>query len=661
MNTTMRVLKYSLCVLSVAASAWAGDNASADNVSAGNADDYLRAIRANDLTSLRSMSKPGIQNVRDRLDSTPLHYAALYGSADAVRIILDAGGDPNARNKSQATPLMYSAYDLAKTRLLVEKGGDVNAKTSDGSTPLWVAAGVPGNSETVRYLIGKGADLKQMGIRDTDYLMRAAEHEDVSTLRLLLDKGLDPHHVNASGDTALANSVACDGGVKARMLIEAGSDVNAANTDAGSVKNGPIDIIHVTPLMLAATCGEAAVTSALLKAGAKVNAVDGRHMTALMMAVAVDHAAPETASVLIAAGADLNIADRNSETALDWARKYRNPAVVALLEKNGAHAKGLAAAPVKPADYKPQAREAIDRASALLAKSNEVFFREGGGCVGCHHQPFAGRAFGAVKAAGLPAEPRLRQILMDGMVADQARELTRLPLMTVGGGGFDSFLYPLAAEADMGEPSTQFTDAMVHYIAEQQQTSGAWSGPGSRPPLQESSITRTMLAIYALKTYGWPAERPEFDRRIAQAREWLRTAPSSTTVDEADRLMGLSLAGSSAADLKTLSQALLGQQHADGGWAQTTWLESDAFGTGAVLYSLRKAGLLQASDPAYKRGAQYLLDTQFPDGSWYVRSRVVKLQPYFQSAFPFDHDQWISNSATAYAVMALAPVAGAAH
>jgi len=37
----------------------------------------------------------------------------------------------------------------------------------------------------------------------------------------------------------------------------------------------------------------------------------------------------------------------------------------------------------------------------------------------------------------------------------------------------------------------------------------------------------------------------------------------------------------------------------------------------------------------------------------------VKLQPYFQSAFPFDHDQWISNSATAYAVMALAPVAGA--
>jgi len=51
------------------------------------------------------------------------------------------------------------------------------------------------------------------------------------------------------------------------------------------------------------------------------------------------------------------------------------------------------------------------------------------------------------------------------------------------------------------------------------------------------------------------------------------------------------------------------------------------------------------------------LGTQFPDGSWYVRSRSPKLQPYFQSAFPYEHDQWISAAATARAVMALAPAA----
>jgi hypothetical protein len=37
-----------------------------------------------------------------------------------------------------------------------------------------------------------------------------------------------------------------------------------------------------------------------------------------------------------------------------------------------------------------------------------------------------------------------------------------------------------------------------------------------------------------------------------------------------------------------------------------------------------------------------------------VVSRAVKFQPYFQSGFPHDHDQWISAAGTAWAAMALA-------
>ena len=139
---------------------------------------------------------------------------------------------------------------------------------------------------------------------------------------------------------------------------------------------------------------------------------------------------------------------------------------------------------------------------------------------------------------------------------------------------------------------------------------------------------------------------------------WLATARGWTTVDEADRVTGLRLAGADPNEVRKFGEKLLSQQRGDGGWAQTAYLDSDAFGTAAVLYSLRKAGLLDISDAAYQRGARFLLERQFPDGSWYVRSRAVKLQPYFQSGFPFGHDQWISNAATAYAAMALAPVAG---
>ena len=105
-----------------------------------------------------------------------------------------------------------------------------------------------------------------------------------------------------------------------------------------------------------------------------------------------------------------------------------------------------------------------------------------------------------------------------------------------------------------------------------------------------------------------------------------------------------------------MAQSLLKRQRAEGGWAQNSQLEPDAYGTALVLYSLGKAGVLKASDKPYRRGAAYLLRTQYPDGSWFVRSRAPKLQPYFQSGFPYDHEQWISASATAYAVMALAPV-----
>jgi hypothetical protein len=36
-----------------------------------------------------------------------------------------------------------------------------------------------------------------------------------------------------------------------------------------------------------------------------------------------------------------------------------------------------------------------------------------------------------------------------------------------------------------------------------------------------------------------------------------------------------------------------------------------------------------------------------------VRSRSLKFQPYFESGFPYGHDQWISAAATAWASMAI--------
>jgi ankyrin repeat protein len=621
------------------------------------ADDVFRAIRANDLDVLRRLSPQSV-NVRDRLDTTPLHYAALYGNTESVRILLERGADPKARNKSEATPLIYAACSFDKTRLLVEKGADVNAQSAIGMTPLLVAVSVHGNMETVRYLLDKGADLKAVVALDgTDALQMAAEKGDVAMVRLLLKKGADPRRANLAGYTALLNSFAVPDKESVQVLIDAGSDVNVANTFAGMVKNGPIALVHLTPLELAVSEMEPSVTKALLKAGARPNEPDCRKLTPLAVAVATDGAKTATIRQLIDAHADVNAKDLNGESVLDWALKFRNPEVLQILQAAGAKPSVAPAPPQHPSGFVPGApKDAVARSSALLAKSGEIFFAEGGGCVGCHHQPLNARAFAALRAANGKPDERIRRTFLDGMIANRPFMVSSYPQMVSRGGDFDESLAQTEALIALDEPASPTTDAIVHYLAGRQSTSGAWENAGlPRPPLQASSITRTAYAVRALKAYGWPARRQEFDERIARARGFLLTANPATSYEQADRIVGLKAAGASSDVIEKAARALMDQQRPDGGWSQTAYLDSDAYATGLVLSTLYQGGYLKPASPAYARGVAYLVKTQFPDGSWYVRSRAPKLQPYFQSAFPYDHDQWISTAATAMAVMALAP------
>jgi squalene cyclase len=141
---------------------------------------------------------------------------------------------------------------------------------------------------------------------------------------------------------------------------------------------------------------------------------------------------------------------------------------------------------------------------------------------------------------------------------------------------------------------------------------------------------------------------------IERARIWLTKAKPATTEDYAMHLYGLHYAKAQQKDVKQAGNALLALQRPDGGWAPNPYLKSDAYATGVALTSLAESKALSVHDTAFNRGINYLLSTQFPDGSWYVRSRSIKFQPYFESGFPFGHDQWISAAATAWAAQAIA-------
>jgi hypothetical protein len=72
-----------------------------------------------------------------------------------------------------------------------------------------------------------------------------------------------------------------------------------------------------------------------------------------------------------------------------------------------------------------------------------------------------------------------------------------------------------------------------------------------------------------------------------------------------------------------------------------------------ALYALGESGQTARLAEAKKKAQAYLLRTQRKDGSWYVASRALKFQPYFESGFPYGHDQWISAMATGYAAIGL--------
>jgi hypothetical protein len=118
------------------------------------------------------------------------------------------------------------------------------------------------------------------------------------------------------------------------------------------------------------------------------------------------------------------------------------------------------------------------------------------------------------------------------------------------------------------------------------------------------------------------------------------------------RVLGLAWGRAAKSVLQAAVTDLLASQRTDGGWAQLTHLQSDAYATGQSLVALREAGR-PVTGAAFRRGIDFLLRAQLPDGSWYVSTRALSTQPYFESGFPHGVHQFISAAATNWATLAL--------
>lgn len=582
-------------------------------------------------------------NARGPEGSTPFMYAVVYGNADRIERLIQKGADPNAKNDAGATALMWASTDLAKTRVLLNHHADVNARSDDMHTPLIIASRKPGNVAVVKLLLDHGANANPNGHPKTEFspLTEAALSADPAIVELLLLNGAD---VKATRDAAISNAVEVGCSKCLRLLAAHPIDKADASLALANI----------------AQVGDLEAVRLLLERGADVKFYDPLGRTALINAVASDLLPLEEVKLLVERGADVNAIDLHNKggdsglSVLDIAKLHGDTHIVDFLVKSGAKSTTHAAVTLKPRHENTLA-SAVQISLPLIQKADANFMPKAA-CASCHNNSFAAMAVGSARRAGFPVDEKVagEQVKANVFGLEQLRDDLRQGFVAPGD-FFGTFIIAnvlIGLDAERYQPDVN-TDAAAMYILNRQMPDGHWPYPAAdgRPPICSDYVGQTAVALRALQLYAPQIDKAAYAQAIAKASMWLATVKSRDNQDRLYRVMGLTWAGNKA-EAQMALQELVAHQKPDGGWSDLESMETSAFTTGEALVAMRIAGA-PTTDAAFRRGVEYLLRTQQEDGSWYVKSRAMTFQPYFESGFPHGYDQWISAAGSSWAAMAL--------
>jgi len=272
-----------------------------------NAEQLYAAIRRKDFALLRKLVSEGADPnacVHDEYhgDTPILLHAASAKFFDGVKLLLDAGANPNAsmsggKGAGGGQTALHAAIDgegLAIVDLLLKAGADPNAVEQGDRVPLYYAAS-GGHYEIAQRLIEEGATFKTWPEGCMPPLTGAIAFKDV------------PEH---QGQIRVAE-----------LLIGLGAPVDGETADG------------VTALMAAAASGSEKLVRRYLDLKADVNrrARDGRTPLLCAAGFARDEVADEEQQLalrivkrLLEAGADPNAINADGKTAYDIASRFRS-------------------------------------------------------------------------------------------------------------------------------------------------------------------------------------------------------------------------------------------------------------------------------------------------------------------------------------------------
>lgn len=301
-------------------------------------------------------------------------------------------------------------------------------------------------------------------------------------------------------------------------------------------------------------------------------------------------------------------------------------------------------------------RDAATRAVAAIQKAQATWYTTNKQvCASCHHQYQPALAFRAAREHGIAVDEAIARA--DAEKAFTFADLDRaIQYQYVIEPAMDDAYRLVAADAAGVQPNLG-TAVYARLLISRQNAQGDWDGFHQRPPSSYSRVTMAALGLRAVQLYHHPTQQAAAEAAVGRARRFLESHAPRDTEERAYRIIGLKWAGAPRATLQRLARELKAAQRQDGGWSSLEGRDSDVYSTGQALVALREGGVADI-DPGWRRGLEFLLDTQAADGSWRMKSRLNPpaplSPPYFDAGYPDGHDQFISMQGAGWAVMALA-------
>jgi len=232
---------------------------------------------------------------------------ADWHDINGLRLVLDAGGDPNFMTHWCRTPLQQAIQrdnSLDTVALLLDRGADATLPNAhDRKTSIQLAAW-RGRGDVLHLLKQRGVTLALSGV---DRLIAACAMDDKQEIDALLADPLLVGDLTREGGTLLAQFAGVGNLRGVRNLLDAGVLVDALY----SAGDAYFDIArNSTALHVATWRGHPEVVKELITRGGRVNATDGKGRTPLQLAVKAcvdsywtNRRTPDSVRALLDAGA----------------------------------------------------------------------------------------------------------------------------------------------------------------------------------------------------------------------------------------------------------------------------------------------------------------------------------------------------------------------